>query len=518
MSLRLYHAKRNFEQTPEPVGKIAPSPKKLSFVVQKHAASHLHYDFRLEMQGVLKSWAVPKGPSLDPAVKRLAIEVEDHPLEYGKFEGIIPKKQYGAGVVMLWDKGNYQLSHNNPVNAYQKGDLTFTLKGKKLKGIWKLIRIKNRPKQWLLIKVQDTYAQPIEKVDITASASKSILTHRTLEEIEADHNKLTAAHKKELNAIKKEKLPARVYPELATLVDKVPTGNEWLHEVKFDGYRLVCFIKQGTITLLTRNQQDWTKKLPLLIKELNALSIDQAILDGELVALNEKHQPNFQLLQNLIHRADTSTLIYYVFDLLYYDYHDLTKLPLIERKAKLHQLIPTSDSTVVKVNDYVIGQGKTVYKKACQFRLEGIISKSVQSTYIQKRTRDWLKVKCVKQQEFVVGGFTRPQGKREYFGSLLLGVYVSGNRLQYCGRVGTGFTQESLETLWRLLKKYQTPLNPFMNKPALANVFWVKPHLVIEVAFSEWTREGLLRHPSFKGVRSDKSYKEVTREKTTDES
>ena len=448
-------------------------------------------------------------------MKRLAIEVEDHPLEYGKFEGIIPAKQYGAGVVMLWDKGEYEMD-KPPMEAYQKGNLTFLLKGQKLKGKWTLVQIKNQPKQWLLIKAKDIYAQPVKKLDITETETKSALTHRTMEEIGANSPSYSndSASKKNLKKAKKSHMLTVVHPQLATLADKAPAGDKWLHEIKLDGYRIICFIKKGIIKLMTRNQNDWTEKFPFLVKEIKALSIDEAVLDGEVVAYNEKTS-NFQLLQNLLHLKETSRLIYHVFDILYDSQRgDITQLPLIKRKEILHRLIPSrKKDRTVQFSDYIIGNGEVVYRKACQFHFEGIISKRLQSSYVQKRTTDWLKIKCVKRQEFVVAGFTTPQGKRKYFGSLLLGVYAADKKLHYCGHVGTGFTEESLEIMWKLLKKYRTTLRPFIDIPrTIRNVFWVKPRIVVEIEFLEWTEEGVLRHPSFKGIRNDKPPKDIIRE------
>lgn len=521
MTLARYRKKRNFKHTPEPFGKKGKSrPAKLVYVIQKHAASHLHYDLRLEMNGVLKSWAVPKGPSLDPAVKRLAVHVEDHPLEYGSFEGIIPAGQYGGGTVMLWDEGAWEYQDENYYEDYQKGSLTFVLKGKKLKGLWKLIQIKNDPKNWLLLKINDRYAASAGK-DITIVKPKSVISHRTIEQIAGHLPKKTAkqlsSNSKKIKKISppKSAIPASIHPQLATLVNQPPAGDQWLHEIKFDGYRLLCVINKKKIKWMTRNQKDWTKKFSALTKAIRELTIATAILDGEVVAINEHEQFDFQLLQNSINEHNTTQLVYYVFDIIYHDGVDLTTKPLLERKHLLQQLITNKNMTLVRYSEHIIGNGKVVFEKACQIGLEGIISKRTNSPYVQKRTRFWLKSKCLKRQEFVVGGFTKPRGERQHFGSLLLGVYATDkNKLSYCGHVGTGFSEATLKMLAQVLSKHKTTHMPFAKRPPdINNVTWIKPEIIVEVEFSGWTQDKVLRHPSFKGIRSDKPPKEIVVEK-----
>lgn len=481
MDLKIYKKKRDFKKTAEPRAKKENSRSKKLYVIQKHAASHLHYDLRLELNGVLKSWAIPKEPSLDPHVKRLAVHVEDHPLSYGSFEGTIPKGQYGGGTVMLWDKGEWQIEGDSAEKSYKKGSLTFSLTGKKLKGLWKLVQIKKDPKNWLLIKIADKYACSKTEYDI---------------------------------AQKKSTMPTYVFPQLATLVDKPPYGKEWLHEIKLDGYRLICFIKENKITLMTRRNQDWTYKFPTIIKKLKKLNLPDVILDGEIVALDNKQHSNFQLLQNAINNKIKTHLFYYVFDVIYYEDHDVSDFPLIERKKLLHSFISSTTDPEVRYSDHVIGNGNLVFKKACQLSLEGIVSKSISSPYIQKRTKNWLKVKCSKRQEFIVLGFTKPQGKRQFFGSLLLGFYADNKKLTYCGHVGTGFTDASLKSMFNLLKKHITSISPLLKNPSgIKNVTWVNPEIIIEVEFSEWTEDRILRHPSFKGLRKDKSPNEVNMER-----
>ncbi len=508
MSLKIYKKKRNFKKTPEPKGEKKTSQSKRLYVIQKHAASHLHYDFRLELDGVLKSWAVPKGPSLDPNVKRLAVHVEDHPISYGSFEGTIPKGQYGGGAVMLWDEGEWQIKDANADKAYKSGNMTFELKGKKLKGLWKLVQIKKDPKNWLLIKIKDKYARPSEDYDITEKKPLSIVSKKSIEQ-------LSGLNPKKKVSSKASRMPTFISPQLATLTDKPPYGDKWLHEIKFDGYRLICFIKNGNIKLITRGHQDWTDKFPAIVKKLKTLKLPNVIMDGEVVVLDEKQHSNFQLLQNTINNKIKSPMIYYLFDLIYHDNHDISSLPLLERKKLLHSLIKSTKDGNVRYSDHVIGNGNAAYQKACRLSLEGIISKLINSTYHQKRTKDWLKVKCIHRQEFIVIGYTKPRGERKFFGSLLLAIY-SDNKLKYCGHVGTGSTDDSLKSMAQLLKKYETSSIPISTRPSgIKNVTWVKPKIIVEVEFSEWTNEGILRHPSFKGLRKDKSPTEVTMETPT---
>ena len=465
MPLKKYRAKRNFKKSPEPRGKkLKRKPSKLSFVIQEHASKKLHYDFRLELDGVLKSWAVPKGPSLNPTIKRLAVHVDDHPLEYGKFEGVIPDGHYGAGIVTIWDKGEWKCLDENPRKAYQKGHLHFQLIGKKLKGQWNLVQIKKKPDQWLLIKVDDQYAQ-----------SKSL----TLENY------------------KKSDMPTRIKPQLLTLVDKPPLGEKWIHEIKYDGYRLLFFINKKKIKIMTRNQNNWTNKFNFLVKEFLKLKLSSAIIDGELVAVNEEKQFDFQLLQNSIDEGDTDPLYYFAFDLLYYDGYDLTQFPLSHRKKILQKIISTHDSAI-RYSDHIVGNGPDVYKNACQLGLEGIVSKEINSPYVQKRSHYWLKAKCLQSEEFVICGYTKPRGQRKYFGSLVLGVYGKNRQLIYCGHVGTGFSEKTLKLIGEWLKKHETTQIPF--KTDFKDVTWVKPKLIAEIEFTGWTRDKVLRQPSFKGL------------------
>lgn len=537
MSLRVYKQKRNFKKTPEPAGKVGPKKGKSLYIIQKHAASHLHYDFRLELNGVLLSWAVPKGPCLDPSVKRLAMHVEDHPLAYGSFQGIIPKGQYGGGTVMLWDQGKWICEDDNPTAAYHKGDLTFQLQGAKLKGRWKLIRMRGNDKTWLLMKLKDEYAAPIKKFDITAEEPNSVLNNETMEEITENYahvwskNGLEKAPKRkttkpaktltkkkislDLKHFKKSVFPKDIYPELATLVDEPPKGKEWLHEIKLDGYRLIAFKKNNRTWLKTRNNNDWTNQFQIIADEINKLPIDDIILDGEVVLLDQHQHSDFQLLQNSIKNNQDKPFIYYTFDLLYYKQYNLMHLPLIERKNLLKKIIAKNTETL-RYSDHVVGSGDKVFQKSCELGLEGIVSKNCQSSYAQKRTLDWLKIKCLKRQEFVIGGFNPPKGKRKFFGSLLLGTFNKRNEFVYNGNVGTGFTEASLKSLYELFQKYKTDQMPFAKRPpGSSRTIWLKPVLIAEIEFSDWTEDNALRHPSFKGLRTDKPPKTVIKEKET---
>ncbi len=522
MPLKIYHKKRNFKHTSEPKGRIKSTKTKYLYVVQKHAASHLHYDFRLEMKGVLLSWAVPKGPCLDPHVKRLAVHVEDHPLEYGNFEGSIPQGHYGGGTVMLWDRGEWVPESDNPLADYKKGHLKFTLKGNKLKGSWALVRIKSDPKNWLLIKSQDDYSKSLDEYDIVQKKKKSVLSKMSMEQLEKKYSlKKNNPPKKNKpqNTLKKNtkvsgvrrKMPSMIKPQLATLVDAPPKGDHWFHEIKFDGYRLIAIITNKKVKLMTRGNQDWTSKFPNIVNALNELSLQNTILDGEVVILDEKQHSNFQLLQNAMKDNKKSAFIYYIFDVIYHNGHDLSSVPLFQRKEILHKIIKKTTG-ILRYSDHVKGSGEKVFSKSCKLKLEGIVSKDMNSPYIQSRTHHWLKVKCSKRQEFVIGGYTQPSGRRAHFGSLLIGIYKN-KKLIYCGHVGTGFTSKSLSAIYSVLKKNETNKMPFNDDPPdVKNVQWVKPVLVAEVEFTELTAGGILRHPSFKGLRSDKMPKEITRE------
>lgn len=509
MALNSYHQKRNFKKTPEPKGKMLHKKNSHSYVIQKHTASHLHYDFRLELNGVLLSWAIPKGPCLDPKVKRLAIQVEDHPIEYGDFEGTIPKGQYGAGTVLLWDKGTWISLDDNPTKAYQSANLTFQLKGKKLKGKWKLIRIKKDNKNWLLMKLKDKYAISIKQFDIIVDKPNSVTGKKFLHINKKTETPLPINLNKQI-------FPRSIHPQLATLVNQPPAGKKWIYEIKFDGYRLIIFKKNNKVKIMTRNQHDWTNKFPILVKAIKKISSKNFILDGEVVVLDKQQRSNFQLLQNAITKNKTG-FIYYIFDLIYFDHYNLTHLPLLTRKKILSQILSKQKSKNLRYSDHIVGSGKKIFQESCKLGLEGIIAKNIHSIYAQTRNKDWLKIKCSKRQEFVVGGFHLSKN-RKYFRSLILGTFNNNNKLIYHGDVGTGFTEASLREIYTLLKQHITSSMPFIKKPINSkDATWLKPVLVVEVEFTEWTADNTLRHPSFKGIRIDKPAKNIKKEISNDQ-
>ncbi len=540
MGLKEYRRKRRFRRTSEPRGRKASKRGQL-YVVQKHAASHLHYDFRLELDGVLKSWAVPKGPSLDPSVKRLAVEVEDHPVDYGDFEGTIPEGEYGGGTVMLWDRGSWE-PLDDAHEGLREGKLKFRLHGEKLAGNWMLVRTRRgstgKP-QWLLFKERDEYARPESKYDIEQAEPLSVASGRDLDEIAAAKDRVWSSSdgesgkrkadpkttrraqkpssKKSSGSSRKhfKPLPKHVGVELATLVKQAPEGEQWFHEIKFDGYRLLAFIEGDDVRLETRNELDWTAKFPELAAAVGRLGIRQAIFDGEVVALNKRGVSEFQGLQEALSARRRGSLIYYVFDLLWLDGEDLRPLPLEERQARLDGLGLPVDRGPVRLTEHVIGNGPRFFAEAEKLGLEGIISKLADRPYKAARTRDWLKVKCQANEEFVIGGYTDPAGARHGFGALLLGYYEKPGKLRYAGRVGTGFSDALLESLSKQLKELKTADAPFIATDQLKrerHAHWVRPTLVAQVRFANWTRDGLLRQPAFLGLREDKPARSVHRD------
>lgn len=536
--LALYHKKRDFHRTTEPRGALNRRAGSL-YLIQKHAARRLHYDFRLEMDGVLKSWAVPKGPSLDPADRRLAVHVEDHPVEYGSFEGVIPKPGYGAGTVMLWDTGTW-LPEGNAREDYRRGKLKFTLRGKRLKGRWALIRMHGRDgdKNWLLKKEREEGAsprgQPVEIFDTSVVSGLSMeqiakgkkpRIWRSRKNAESPAPKSDAPESAHAGVVRKSRepvarpapFPRLLHPQLATLVDQVPSGDGWLHEMKFDGYRLLAFLRHGRCRLLTRNAKDWTGKFPSIAKAVEKLSVQDAVIDGEVVVQNKDGSTDFQSLQNFLQGDGAASLLYYVFDLPYLNGHDLSLLPLLKRKEALEALVKSKANSPVRFSRHFLGHGNETYKSACSHSLEGIISKRVDSPYLQERSDHWVKVKCVKRQEFVIGGFTEPKGSRQHLGSLLVGAKDSRGNLRYRGHVGTGFNAKTLATLYKAFQKITADRSPFsgpIEDKLRRVVHWVQPRLVGEVEFIGWTEDGLLRHPSFLGLREDKKPAEVGIEKT----
>lgn len=526
MSLTKYRQKRNFAKTQEPAGKTRRKGGN-SYVIQKHDASHLHYDFRLELAGVLLSWAVPKGPSLDPQVKRLAVQTEDHPLEYGGFEGSIPEGEYGGGTVMVWDRGTWE-PEGDANQAYEKGHLSFRLYGEKLQGGWHLVKTQRRGQKqntWLLFKANDEAAKPGD-TSLLEEQAKSALTGRDLTSIaqgkpakakkSSKPVKARAVASRKAKVTKRAPMPQIIEPELATLVSATPEGEDFIHEVKFDGYRVIAHVDAGRIRLLTRSGEDWTARMPGLSAALGKLKADSAILDGEFVALDEHGVTDFQLLQNAFSGKSRAPLVYYAFDLLYLDGTDLRSLPLVERKKQLEALVarmPQSETTV-RYSDHTRGEGARFFAEAAKLGLEGVVSKRAESPYRSGRGKDWRKSKGLARQEFVIVGFTEPAGGRSHLGALLLGVRRKGE-LVYSGRVGTGFTERSLKALHTQLAPLEIEKPKLEHAPRGADargVHWVKPKLVAEVAYTAITHDGLLRHPTFKGLREDKPAKEVVLE------
>jgi bifunctional non-homologous end joining protein LigD len=502
MPLDLYRRKRDFRRTSEPAGtQHEPRSHGLSFCVQKHAARRLHYDFRLELDGVLKSWAVPKGPSFDPSEKRLAVHVEDHPLEYGKFEGTIPAGEYGAGSVLLWDRGEW-IPREDPHEGYEKGKLKFELVGEKLRGGWTLARMGGRSgeggKNWLLLKERDAVARPLAEGDVLAERPESVAGGPSTADAP------------------RAKLPAHLAPQLATLTSDAPAGPDWVHELKYDGYRALCRIERGKVRLFSRSGKDWTHAMAGVARAAAALPVDAAWLDGEVVVVEPDGRTSFQALQNALSSSGGEGLTYYVFDAPFLDGRDLRALPLVARKHALAAALARADAPtrdVIRYSEHVEGGGDAFFRHACRLDIEGIVSKQRDAPYESRRTTTWRKVRCQKRQEFVIGGYTAPAGGRVGFGALLLGVNED-HSLRYTGRVGTGFDDRTLRSLHARLKALERDTSPFVAGPVKPpkGARFVRPELVAEVAFTEWTGDGQLRHPTFQGLREDKGAGEVVRE------
>ena len=591
MALEEYKRKRRFEETPEPPPKVEKK-RGNRFVVQKHEATRLHYDFRLEMEGVLKSWAVPKGPSLDPADKRLAMQVEDHPVSYFDFEGNIPEGNYGAGSVMVWDVGTWQPLSPVPVNGkygpgteaeavamLAKGDLKFRLNGKRLKGDFALIKMRGRRpgskgNEWLMIKKHDDHV--VEGYD-AGEIDESVLSKRSMDEIAGDarskewtssrpagrgrlkaawladalarvekkkKSKLTAAGteengrktKKQSPAVSVERqpssgpvkrpMPTAIHPMLAESANEPFDGEDWLFEIKWDGYRAIAFIADGKVRLVSRNQNELTGRYPELKDIPQFIKAKNAILDGEVVALDREGKPSFSLMQQRTgfrpggKRAAANAevpVLYYAFDLLYLDGYDWRRKPVEERKSKLSSIVMAGDA--LRYSDHYEARGKALFETARNAGLEGIVAKHRTSAYEERRSREWLKIKIRHRVECVIGGYTQPEGTRAHFGSLVLGLYDKQQRLIHVGQAGSGFNQKALGEIWNVLKDLETKKNPFFGEvEALRETFWLKPELVAEIEFSEWTggtsagSGPKLRAPVFLGLRDDKDPKECTLE------
>lgn len=538
--LATYRAKRDFTITPEPPAKVASSQTGHSFLIQKHAATRLHYDFRLELDGVLKSWAVTRGPSLDPHERRLAVEVEDHPLAYGSFEGIIPKGQYGGGTVMLWDTGTWE-PIGDPKRMLAKGKLNFRLHGKRLKGEWTLVRMQNRREKrtnWLLIKRTDQYAKEGDGEGITERYMTSVVSGKKMERIAADQPRVWQSKEAKKSEVKRSitqkkspvpklktlraqasTLPQFIPPQLATLSNAMPTGAGWVHEIKFDGYRIQVRLENGKVQLLTRTGKDWSDKFPVLAALFRKLPAQNAIIDGEVVAVHASGVSSFKGLQNALQAGDDRALQFYAFDLLFLDGENLMKRPLLERKALLEPLLTKiPNNALVFYSEHFEAQDERFLAEACRMRLEGVISKRKDAPYRSGRDKIWLKSKCHMRQEFVIGGFTLPTKGGRGVGALLLGYYQD-DQFAYAGKVGTGFTNELSVQVRQKLEKLRQDSPPYdvrLETSLRRGVYWVTPKLVCEVEFTEWTPDGRLRHPSFQGLREDKPATSIRRDVPVD--
>lgn len=580
VALELYRAKRKFDVTPEPRGRRTRS-KGEGFVVQKHAARRLHYDFRLELDGVLKSWAVTRGPSLVPGDKRLAVHTEDHPLDYGGFEGTIPKGQYGGGTVMLWDRGRW-IPEGDPHAGYKKGHLVFTLDGEKLKGRWHLVRMRPRAGEkadnWLLIKAEDAEARSAADPDILAERTLSVATNRSMDEIaqgrppkirskvkagavwksrprdppagdppgvsppsamatrgppagakssaaavetsardDATGRKGATTRRAAKGAVtdrSSASLPGFVPPALAEMAPTPPASDRFVHEIKFDGYRMQARLDRGTAVLKTRNGLDWTTRFQPIAAAVAALPVATALIDGEIVVENDNGVSSFSALQAVLKGERRGAFVYYAFDLLHLNGRDLRREPLTARKAELAALLAHSRNPALRLSEHLSERGPVVFEHACRMGLEGIVSKRIDAPYRSGRSRDWIKSKCSARQEFVVGGFTLASGSRRAIGALIVGTYEDGT-LRYAGRVGTGYTAATAQQLWRQLDPLRIERCPFARLPAderRRDAIWVKPELVIEAELRGWTDSGMVRHAAFKGVREDKPARAVMRE------
>lgn len=516
--LTTYRAKRDPARTPEPFGRERATAGRL-FMVHKHAARRLHYDLRLEMGGVLASWAVPKGPPVNPRDRRLAVHVEDHPLEYGDFEGVIPEGNYGAGPSIVWDRGTYRLlAGAEPLAAVGRGKLDLEFFGYKLRGRYALVRTARGEKDWLLIKKADA---AVSDVELTERYPESVLSGLTVEEARehASRRDRVRAFLRAAGAPRGEVAPGGEPFALATLVEAPPAGAGWIYEIKYDGVRVLGIHRGRAVRLLGRSGQDTTGRYPEIARALAALPLDDFVIDGEIVALDEDNRPSFQLLQSRmgltaardIERAAAEVPVSAVFfDCLGAEGHDLRPLPLRTRKECLALFLPRRG--VAAYGDHVAERGAEFLEAACDRGLEGIMAKRADSRYTAGRTRDWLKVKCQQRQEFVIGGYTTPRGSRARFGALHLGVYDKG-RLVYVGKVGTGFEAAALESIFRRLEPLRRPTPPFaLGAPGGREHHWIEPRLVAEARFTDWTRDGGIRHPAFLGLRTDKPPEAVTRE------
>ncbi len=495
--LQRYRAKRDFDVTSEPSGGRATASER-RFVVQKHAARRLHYDFRLEIDGTLKSWAVPKGPSLDPEVKRMAVHVEDHPLDYADFEGTIPAGQYGAGTVIVWDRGDW-IADGDPGVGYRDGKLKFELRGEKLRGRWTLVRMHGRAGErqepWLLIKERDSHARPEAEYAIVDALPDSVL------EAQARPGPPPQA--------RAAPLPELLAPQLATLVATIPVSGAWSWEMKFDGYRVLARIDGTDVRLITRNGHDWTDRMPSLARAVAALGLPAGWIDGEIVVIDDNGIPDFQRLQNAFDSARTDDIVFYAFDMPYCAGFDLCAVPLRERRALLREWLDAHPSKHIRFSEDFSAPPADLLRSACALGMEGLIGKRSDSSYVSRRSPSWIKLKCTNRQEFVIGGYTDPQGSRTGFGALLLGVHDDSGALRYAGKVGSGFDEAGLRALYARLKERETDTPPFAQRVRERGAHWVRPELAAEVSFAQWTADGRIRHSVFHGLRDDKPVTEI---------
>jgi bifunctional non-homologous end joining protein LigD len=500
--------------------------KTLSYVIQKHWASYLHYDFRLELNGVLVSWSIPKGPSFDPKDKRMAVHVEDHPVAYGSFEGTIPREQYGAGKVIVWDRGTWE-PVGDAHDGLKSGKLAFQLHGEKLAGEWELVHTSkpgDKRDNWLLFKKGDTWARSAANYDVTAALPDSVIERplgpREDREPRPQPPAKRVPDKPDLSKAKRARLPMSLRPQLAALVSSVPASGRWIAEHKFDGYRMLARIDDGKVRLLTRNGNDWTHKVPSLAAAVETLGVDRAWLDGEIVVLDQHGVPHFNALQNALDIRRSDSLVYFVFDVPYLGEHDLRAVALESRRAVLAKLFEGVDNDRVRFSAPLDAPLSQLLDAACAKKLEGIMLKRADSPYVSERTETWLKLKCLQRQEFVIVGFTDRQGAQGEIGGLLVGYHDRGE-LRYAGSVGTGWDTTFSRKLHKQLVKLQvhepsidlSHLKPGRgSRRAKGSERWVKPQLVAEVAFTEWTPDGSVRHASFKGLRDDKPPHAIFRE------
>jgi bifunctional non-homologous end joining protein LigD len=519
MSLRTYASKRDFTRTKEPPAakKTKSATESNRFVIQKHDATRLHYDFRLEVDGALKSWAVPKGMPFEKGEKHLAVQVEDHPLEYAGFEGIIPKGQYGGGTVMVWDAGAYECLGSTPAKDLAAGKLHFSLQGKKLKGEWTLVRIKGRESHdWLLIKSGESTRPIGAKKD-----NESAVSGRSMAGIAKDRD----AEWQSNRALPKTKeAPAFIEPMKATLLAEPSASGDWIYELKFDGYRALAMKTGRSVQLFSSNAKDFTPRFPEIVEGISSLSARSAILDGEIVALDEEGRSSFQLLQAIELGEERPPIAFYAFDLLSLDGVNCMDQPLRSRRERLAALLRDAKEPI-RYSAEIEGDPKRLLKEISRRGLEGVIGKKRDSVYEPgRRSRAWIKLKCLHEQEFVIGGYTPPEGTRAHFGALLVGYYEK-EKLRFAGKVGTGFNEALLKSLHRKMRALSRESCPFTDMPGTTRsrwskgagsrekLHWVEPRIVCQLKFTEWTRDGKLRHPVFLGVREDKDAREVVRER-----